>query len=114
MNNKILNASEKLVLISAINSRSGSLLSLRKMTQLGLDQFISAIQTLEQREFLTREIGKFKVQPAAIKFLSYVQNRSGQLSRDVYFASVSVPQLSVSEFFIPNKENFLKDIRNSR
>jgi hypothetical protein len=114
MRNNILNATEKLVLISAVSSKSGSLLSLRKVTRLGLDPFISAIQALEQREFLTREIGRFKVLPAALRFLADVQNRPGQLSRDDYFASISVPQLDVTEFFIPNRENFLKDIRNSR
>jgi hypothetical protein len=111
---KIFNAAERLVLISAINSSSGSLLSLRKDTHLGLDAFIGAIQTLEQRLLLTRDVGRFKVLPAALKWLTAMQTERDSRPTDEYLASVSVPKLAVTEFFIPNKEVFLKDIRNSR
>jgi len=114
MQMQILSSTEKLVLTAAAKSSKGSLLSLRKDTYLGVDAFVAAVQTLEQKKLLTRDGVRFKVLASAFKWLATSQAPSSMRSKEEYLASISAPRLSVEDFFIPDREAFLKDLQQSR
>lgn len=111
---QIFTYNEKLVLTAAIKSLNGSLLSLRRDTRLSVDDFVAAVQILEQKNALTRTGLRYEVSASSLKWFAASHMSGTKKDGQDYLATISAPQLSIYEFFIPNRESFLKDLKQSR
>jgi len=102
---------EKKILLVAKKSGHRSLLALRGALNMDVVTFAEAVRSLEHQGLLTRAGTQFQLSPSVSEHL---RQRAGGSASDKYLQSVSVPQLPVTELYLPDRERFLASLAKSR
>ena len=112
-----LSGTEKNILSSLAKVGSMSLLSLRGNLNLPIDIFVNSVQFLVQNGLAEQRSMKLTITTNGLSTLQSNRfgNRPERFENAVpYLQTISSTQLAVGEFFIPNKENFLRSYGKSR
>ncbi|MDO9164476.1 MAG: hypothetical protein Q7U13_00075 [Rhodoferax sp.] len=109
----LLKPIERDVLLATHRAQHGSLLTLRKNLNLNLESFAEAIGALESKGLITRTGLKVGITPQGLHALNSRSATSPEQIQKNYTASVSVPKLAVTDFYLPNREKFLDSLKKS-
>lgn len=110
---KLLKPIERATLLATHRAHHGSLLTLRKNLNLSLESFAEAIGALENKGLITRTGLKIGITAQGLQALKGTRESSHEEVQESYISSVSVPRLPVSDFYLPNRANFLDSMKKS-
>ena len=109
----LLKPIERDILLATHRAQHGSLLTLRKNLNLSLEAFAESIGALESKGLITRTGLKIGITAQGLHALNGRSEASPEQMQKNYTASVSVPRLPVTDFYLPNREKFLDSLKKS-
>lgn len=113
MSMNLLRPIERATLLATHRAQQGSLLTLRKNLNLNLESFAEAIGSLESKGLITRNGLKIRITAQGLHALKSRSGSSVGEEQENYIASVSVPQIPVTGFYLPNRAKFLDSLKKS-
>lgn len=113
MTMNLLRPIERATLFATHRAHHGSLLTLRKNLNLSLESFAEAVASLESKGLVTRNGLKIGITAQGVQALKSGGASSAGQQQANYIASVSVPKLLVTDFYLPNRAKFLESLKKS-